>query len=547
MKKIYFIMVTFIVISFLVAGCGTSVTTPPGTSPAVSSPASTMPEVTSSSSPAASPSAGPTVSESDSKYGGVLRIIGPSMTNNIGWPASMMGGAFTDMQYCLETLLRGDNKGEVYPWLAESYKIAEDLKSITFTLRKDVKFHDGSDFNAAVAKWNLENMIQAHREPNWKSVDIIDDYTIRVNFSSWLNTLPGSFAEMNSTNVPFMISKAAFDQHDKAWMTANPVGTGPFKYVSFELDSKLVLTKNTDYWKKDDKGNQLPYLDGIERLVVVDSLTQNAMMKNGEGDVIRVETGKSGYDLAQMGLQVFASTDATYYLIPDTANANSPWAKVEVREAAEYAIDRNAIANAFGFGFMEAPYQIPARITNAYDPDFKLARKYDPDKAKQLLAAAGYPDGFSTTISSFPTASKDVVVAMQGYLDKVGIKATLDYPNIGRWISFSNGWPEGTILFSVVPSGDPNFIGGFDYLSSTIGKSWERTPEWVQSYQTITSSPRPDVNLIRQAADAMTREASIIPIIEGGSTHAAQAYVQIKLYNRGSTPFWNTEEVWLDK
>ena len=375
MKKIYIVVVTLIVISFLITACGTGVTKP-STTPAAGS-SSTMLAVTSVSSPTASPSTGPTAAASVPKYGGILRVIGPSMTNNVGWPAGMMGGAFTDMQYCMETLLRGDNKGNLYPWLAESYKIADDLKSITFNLRKGVKFHDGSDFNADAAKWNLDNMIKAHKEPNWGSADIIDDYTIRVNFTSWKNTLPGSFAEVNSTSVAFMISKAAFDKNGQAWMTANPVGTGPFKFVSFQMDAKLVLTKNPDYWGKDAQGNQLPYLDGVERIVVMDPLTQKAMMQNGEGDVIRVDTGKAGYDLAQLGLKVLSLTDATYYLIPDTANANSPWAKLKVREAAEYAIDREAIAKAFGYGFMEAPYQIPARITAAYDPNYQLARKYE--------------------------------------------------------------------------------------------------------------------------------------------------------------------------
>ena len=67
-------------------------------------------------------------------------------------------------QYCMESLLRQDNKGNIIPWLAESYKIADDLKSITFNLRKGVKFHDGSDFNAEAAKWNLDNYIQAKME-----------------------------------------------------------------------------------------------------------------------------------------------------------------------------------------------------------------------------------------------------------------------------------------------------------------------------------------------------------------------------------------------
>ena len=130
------------------------------------------------------------------------------------------------------------------------------MKSITFNLRKGVKFHDGSDFNAEVAKWNLDNMIKAEASAfaSWASVDIIDDYTIRVNFTKWQSTLPMSFAEGNPW-AP-MVSKAAFEKNGLEWMRANPVGTGPFKFESFQLDASLKVVRNPDYWIKGK-----PYLD----------------------------------------------------------------------------------------------------------------------------------------------------------------------------------------------------------------------------------------------------------------------------------------------
>ena len=91
-----------------------------------------------------------------------------------------------------------------------------------------------------------------------------------------------------------------------------------------------------------------------------------------------------------------------FHLIPDTANPDSPWANQKVREAVEYAIDREGIAKALGYGYWQAPYQIPPRASSAYDSNFTLGRKYDLEKAKQLLAEAGYPDGFKMTIISFP-------------------------------------------------------------------------------------------------------------------------------------------------
>jgi len=122
-------------------------------------------------------------------------------------------------QLCIEPLLREGPTGQIYPWLAESYKVADDLKSISFTLRKGVKFHDGTDFNAASAKWNLQNQIDAKRTPYWTSIDIIDDLNIRVNLNQWLNTNVRVFADGQSS---MMVSKAAFDKNGLDWMRQNP-------------------------------------------------------------------------------------------------------------------------------------------------------------------------------------------------------------------------------------------------------------------------------------------------------------------------------------
>ena len=154
------------------------------------------------------------------KYGGTLRYISGSLSaTNVGWPADFSISQPL-IQHSCDTLLRGDKKGNIIPWLAESYKIADDQKSITFSLRKGVKFHDQSDFNAVVAKWNLDNFIDAKMQENWASVDVIDDYTIRVNFTKWQNTLLSTFVE--PTFVAFMVSKTAFEKNGKDWMRMHP-------------------------------------------------------------------------------------------------------------------------------------------------------------------------------------------------------------------------------------------------------------------------------------------------------------------------------------
>jgi peptide/nickel transport system substrate-binding protein len=501
-----------------------------------------LPSTTTQSAASASATKSPAASLTP-RYGGTLRILRSAPSPNIGLPAEPGANMNTDLLVSYyESLLRSDNQGNISPWLAESYKLADDNKSITFSLRKGVKFHDGSGFNAEVAKWNLDNYINARMEPYWTSVDILDDYTIRVNFNEWSNTLPSSFGD--SDNAAFMISKAACDKNGKDWIKTNPVGTGPFKFVSIQQDVGLKVEKNPDYWIKGR-----PYLDGIDYLFVVDPNTVRIMMQTGEGDMTQILGGKWVADYKTMGLRVETLMDDVYGLIGDTADADSPWANQKVREAVEYAIDREAIAKGFGFGYRVTPYQIPARDSLAYDPTFSLGRHYDPNKAKQLLAEAGYPDGFKTTIIAPVFDDRDILVTVQDYLAKVGIQANLDYAEMGKWVTYTGPgkWPDNSALSMVVPRFDVSFMGGIKFISNMFGQSWLRTPEFTQAYQTALAAPTTDIKLIRAVTDIMTKNALYIPVNEGGGGRVTQLYVIAGYNERGLSTFWNTEEAWLNK
>jgi peptide/nickel transport system substrate-binding protein len=537
-----------------------------------------------SSTESSSESSTPT-GPSTPKRGGVMRIITTPVGGVIGWPADSSANISKFViQVCFETLLHADNQGNLVPWLADSYKLADDLKSMTLTLRKDVKFHDGSDFNAEVAKWNLDNYIAAGIEMNWASVDVIDAYTIRVNFSSgmappsgaappagalpagappagaappsegagatppspgggWINTLPSALAD--TFNAAYMVSKAAYDKNGLDWMKIHPVGTGPFKFESFGLDGGFKAVKNPDYWVKGK-----PYLDGVTFMFMSDATTALMAMKNAEADMATTQTGKLSADYEKAGMVVRTSLEMTEVLIPDTANADSPWSKKEVREAVEYAIDRENIAKVFGYGYWQAPYQIPPRATTAYDPTFSLGRKYDPEQAKQLLSAAGYPDGFDTTIIVFPEAAlKDVSVAIQNDLAKVGIRVKLEYPEIGKYQTymFGGSWPTNSALFQGLPMIDPTYVAGIQFMFMSIGSSWARSPELMQKEQAALASPTPDVKLVREVTDAMTQDALLIPINELGTGLAIQPYVAAGYNERGTLVDWNTQDFWLNK
>ena len=125
-------------------------------------------------------------------------------------------------------------------------------------------------------------------------------------------------------------------------------------------------------------------MDGTEIIYIVDETTQKAAMQTGEADMVSVNADKLAANLRDAGLAVERVLTQTAVLIPDSVNPDSPWSKQKVREAAEYAINREAMAKALSYGFWSATYQIPSPGLPAYNPNFTLGRKYDQGKGEAI-------------------------------------------------------------------------------------------------------------------------------------------------------------------
>ena len=570
MRLSVILLVTLLVVgALLLAACGggaTTTTAPStqtsGTSTSQSAPGSTDTSGSTATSAALTP-----------KPGGTLRVAAQSIGANVGWPATFTGGG-DQVQAYYETLLHSDEKGNLIPWLAESFKVADDHKSITFTIRKGVKFSDGSDLTGDVVKWNLEQQLtfagaapagapSAGAPPasapagappagapasNWLSVEVLDPNTVRVNFNSWDYTIPAQFGDAQP--ALYMVSKAAYDKNGQDWITTHPVGTGPFTVESFAPDASMKLVKNPNYWVTDAQGNKLPYLDEIDYTFTADPATTLMMAKAGELDVIySISPGKQMADYKNLGWRTNPTYDANEVWVPDSAHADSPWSKLEVREAAEYAVDRATIAQKFGYGYLQPPNQIPPRDTTAYDANFALGRTYDPAKAKELLAQAGYPNGFKTTLIVWPAGNHDIALAEQQYLAAVGIKVDVQYTDAGKWTSYVG--PQGTWHNALLEVADPaqgsTGIGCVNFALFLFGSNWQKPPEFMQALGAATSAPAGDVNLIRATTDVLTKNALLIPLYEIGGGRVEQPYVVADFGHRGLPAFSSLETAWLNK
>jgi peptide/nickel transport system substrate-binding protein len=548
MKRLLLTLLVLLSSVTLLISCGEPTPTPtPSPSPTVTpTPTKTItptPSITPTTPPTPTPT--PTPSE-DNKYGGTLKIMliaGPQTPG--GWPPEVFGPDATSYQFCFDPLLRSDNNGGVYPWLAESYEVADNLTSITFKLRKDVKFHDGTVFNAEAAKWNLDNHITAMSSyaQYWASVDIIDEYSIKVNLSFWTNTALNSFADSAGT---WMVSPTAFEANGVDWMRDNPVGTGPFKFESFQRDVGYKVVRNPDYWLIGK-----PYLDAIEIMYVADPLTQKAAMEAGEADMLELEPSKMAKDLEAVGLEVDFDIITVYCLLPDSAHPDSPYAIQEVREAVEYALDRESMANAFSYGYWEAPYQVIPTSNAAYNPSFAYARVYDIVKAGQLLEEAGKGTGFETTILVNPAIiDRNIAVALQSNLGAIGINAELSFPaNMGGFIVDSNSLSNVLVIQPVMSS--KNFNSTFMFFTGPEfmwNKNFLPPPEFLELRLASLTSPTMDVDLIRAACDALSKVAAAIPFMQAGLGWAKQPTIMGGgFFERGSSSLFASEDVWIQK
>jgi len=384
-----------------------------------------------------------TEAASTPKPGGVLKIGVEYDAHVLGYPPKMHKitcGFFATT--AIETLIRSTKKGPL-PGLATSWKIGPDFKYIELTLRKGVKFHDGTDFNAEACKWNLDQFRNAGRSElaSVKSVDAIDNFTVRLNLSTPDNMVITHLADWPG----FMISPTAFKKNGEDWCITNPVGTGPFKLKSWQRDVSMKFERFDGYWEKGK-----PYLDGVEWLKIADPMVRLASFKAGEVDVITGVTPKDAKDLKASGKYNISANYAGFIgLAFDARSPNTIFADVRLRKAVAYAIDTKAIIEALGYGYREFINQVAPPTAWGYNSKI-VGYPYNPEKAKALLAEAGYPKGFNTKIISPPTPDTiDQYSLVQAQLASVGINAEIEKVDWGRIDKFVVGgtWPNNLVWF----------------------------------------------------------------------------------------------------
>lgn len=339
-----------------------------------------------------------------------------------------------------EGLFEFDKDLKVRNVLAEGYEMSKDGLVYTFKLRQGVKFHDGTDFNAAAAKANLDRvmnpdnrLLRATQFNRIAKVEAVNPQTLRVTlkepFAPFINSLAHASAAM--------ISPAALQKWGNKDIAFHPVGTGPFEFVEWKQTEAIVGKKFAGYWKKG-----YPKVDQVSWKPVLENATRAAMVQTGEADFVYPLPYEQAANLKKNDKIDVVSTPSIIVRFLAMNVLQKPYDNPKVRQAIAYAVNKEAIAKvAFGGYAFPAQGIVPQGIQYAV----KMAPiAYNPQKARELLKEAGYPNGFESTLwgAYNNTTTQKVLQLVQQQLQQVGIKLQVQALEVGQRTEWVDAWPD---------------------------------------------------------------------------------------------------------
>ncbi|WP_440112340.1 ABC transporter substrate-binding protein [Paenibacillus sp. QZ-Y1] len=450
----------------------------------------------------------------------------------------------------------------IKPWLAKEWSVSEDGKSYTFKLRKDVKFHDGTPFNAEAVKYNLDRVIDpATRAANslalirpYSSSEVIDEYTIKVNLDSPSQSFLGNLSQALLGIVSPTAAKKYGDQLGK-----NPVGTGPYTFVKWDENADIVVAKNKDYnWSPDTVVNKgAPHVDTIKFKIVPEEATRIGSVQSGQ--VLAAETVPPQNIAALKNDPNQQLLQANTVGLPYTLFFNlrkAPWDDVKVRQAVQSAVDVESIVKTLYLGNYERAWSALSPGILGYDASLERSINPDINKANQLLDEQGWvkgadgiraKDGQKLTlryVDGSPNREKrnDIAAIIQQQLKQVGIAVEVEITKDIATVIYQN-WDYDLYGNSQVNS-DPNALYAFYHTSAegerpTLSGLSDPKIDKLLEQGAVETDPDKRVDIYNQIQQYLIEQAVILPIYVFPYTVAASKKVEGIKFDSLGYPLFN--------
>ena len=319
------------------------------------------------------------------------------------------------------TLVKTDPTGAIVCDAAESYEQVDDT-TWHFTLRQDVYFTNGDQMTANDVAYTINSLRDSEKnyalsgDFSFMQVEVLGDFEFNIITDYAFPSLP-----LRLNYIKIIPADYVEEVGDEGFAEA-PIGSGPFKFVSWTKDQSVVLEKNPDYY------GEVPQIDQLIFEVIPEAADRVAALQAGEVDIIcNVPTTQAEYLQSLDGITVVGQPSTrVVWLQFNLVGEETPLDDIRVRQAMNYAVDRDALIAGVLDGYAVKVASISTPEYEGYDPDVQ-GYTYDPDQARQLLADAGYADGFTIECSVSPGLlnGTDVVQAIAGQLAEVGINMTI--------------------------------------------------------------------------------------------------------------------------
>jgi len=328
---------------------------------------------------------------------------------------------------------------DVEPWLAESYESSEDGLTWTFKLREGVTFHDGSAFDAEAVKFNWDRQFDETNEyyalGTWsnasdfdfvESVTVIDPMTVEFKLAS-------TFGKFEYRMTGFTIVSPAGVQQYREGFTENPVGTGPYKFQQWDKGQQVVLAPYESYW------GTAPTLDQVVFRAIAEAGSRAAALLSGEVHIAVEITPEIMQQLQTDDAFeiVTGQTGSLWFLAMNVENPH--FTDVRVRQAVNYAIDKETIVSAILNDTAEIAYGPLSSAYTDYNPAVEAYYPYDPEQAKSLLSEAGWDESAEVTFycsigGSGMLSPEEMATVIQDNLREVGINANIVTQEFVSWM-----------------------------------------------------------------------------------------------------------------
>lgn len=424
-----YLLFVLVLLSLLLAACGSG--------PAdQAAPAATTSETGMESSGQEAPetSSGET---SGPKTGGTLQVAFQNEWAGLDPHTVSSYSSYQILNNVLEGLTTFDDDLNLQPGLAESWEQSEDGKTWTFHLRQGVKFHNGREMTADDVKWSFERLIDpatgagnaGRVGPPETQIEVVDPYTVAITHPEPFGIFPQSIGFDKSTGI---VAKESLEEDGTISI---PIGTGPFKITDVQGTTRLVLERNDDYWQEG-----LPYLDQIIIEPIPDDTVRETALRSGEVDWILAIAPQSFDSLSnEDGITVSTAPQLSYDYIGINLT-REPFSDVRVRQAIALAINRDELCQAGFFGLCET-IQGPVGTGSPWYFDYAPYGQ-DVERAKQLMADAGYADGFEMELLPTTQYGETVRAAqvLQQQLAAIGIEATINAPEWSEWLELEGNF-----------------------------------------------------------------------------------------------------------